>query len=59
MQLNLDKIEGKIEHLSCGINHYAFSDSGNNLHCFGKVFDNKAAVDTGRETLMSKITGSG
>merc|ERR1711971_382766 len=42
VQLNRDRIEGKIELLSCGVNHYAFSDSGNNLHCFGTVIKNTA-----------------
>ena len=37
MKLNQDSVEGKIELLGCGRNHYAFSDSGNNLHCFGTV----------------------
>ena len=42
MRLNRDRIEGKIELMGCGRNHYAFTDSGNNLHCFGSIFKAKA-----------------
>ena len=42
VQLNQDRIEGKIEQLACGHNHYAFFDSGNNLHCFGTVVKQSA-----------------
>ena len=42
VQLNQDRIEGKIEQLACGHNHYAFFDTGNNLHCFGTVVKQKA-----------------
>mmetsp|Transcript_15010 Transcript_15010/g.20379 ORF Transcript_15010/g.20379 Transcript_15010/m.20379 type:complete len:151 (-) Transcript_15010:108-560(-) len=37
VKLNTERIEGKIEMLGCGRNHYAFADSGSNLHCFGTV----------------------
>jgi len=40
--LNRERIEGKIELLGCGRNHYCFSDSGNNLHTFGTVIGGKA-----------------
>ena len=38
VKLNRERIEGQIELLGCGRSHYAFTDSGNNLHCFGKIF---------------------
>jgi alpha-tubulin suppressor-like RCC1 family protein len=38
VNLNRDRIEGKIELLACGRNHYVFTDSGNNLHSFGTLF---------------------
>ena len=28
--------------LGCGRNHYAFTDSGNNLHCFGTIINKKS-----------------
>ena len=42
MRLNRDRIEGKIEILGCGRNHYVFVDSDNNLHCFGNLFKTPA-----------------
>jgi hypothetical protein len=42
VRLNRDRIEGKIEMLGCGHNHYVFVDSGNNLHCFGNLFKTPA-----------------
>lgn len=42
VKLNRDRIDGKIEMLGCGRNHYMFVDSGSNLHCFGNVFKSKA-----------------
>lgn len=40
INLNYDKIEGKIEQLACGRGHYAFRDTGNQLHVFGSMFSN-------------------
>ena len=42
MRLNRERIEGQIEMLGCGRNHYSFVDSGNNLHCFGSMIKSKA-----------------
>ena len=42
VKLNQDRIDGKIELLGCGRNHYAFTDSGNNLHCFGTIINKKS-----------------
>ena len=42
VKLNQERIDGKIEQLACGHNHYAFYDTGNNLHCFGTVVKQKA-----------------
>lgn len=42
VKLNKERIDGKIELLGCGRNHYAFVDSGNNLHCFGTIVKQKA-----------------
>ena len=42
VNLNTERIEGQIELLGCGRSHYVFSDSGNNLHCRGKVFSSRA-----------------
>ena len=38
VNLNYDKINGKIEMLACGRGHYALVDSENFVHCFGKIF---------------------
>ena len=42
VNLNRERIGGKIELISCGVNHYAFADSENNLHCFGAVVKTRA-----------------
>ena len=42
VKLNRERIDGKIEIISSGRNHYAFADSGSNLHCFGTVVKGKA-----------------
>ena len=42
VKLNKDRVDGNIELLGCGRNHYAFVDSGNNLHCFGTIVKQKA-----------------
>lgn len=42
VRLNTERIDGKIEMLGCGRNHYSFVDSGNNLHCFGSVIKTTA-----------------
>ena len=42
VRLNRDRIEGQIELLGCGRNHYAFVDGGNNLHTFGTVIKSAA-----------------
>lgn len=42
VKLNRERIEGKIEMLGCGRNHYSFVDSGNNLHCFGSMIKKTA-----------------
>ena len=42
VNLNRDRIEGKIEMLGCGRNHYVFTDTGNNIHCFGTLFKTPA-----------------
>ena len=41
VKLNRERIDGNIELLGCGRNHYAFTDSGNNVHTFGSVFKTK------------------
>ena len=38
VNLNYDKINGKIEQLACGRGQYAFVDSENFIHAFGKIF---------------------
>ena len=42
VKLNRDRIDGKIEMITSGRNHYAFVDSGSNLHCFGNILKNSA-----------------
>ena len=38
VNLNYDKINGKIEMLASGRGHYVLVDSENFVHCFGKIF---------------------
>lgn len=46
VNLNYDKIDGKIEQLACGRGHYVFVDSANNIHSFGKIFSKANSEDT-------------
>ena len=38
VNLNYDRVNGKIEQLACGRGHYVLVDSENFVHCFGKIF---------------------
>lgn len=53
VNLNYDKVEGKIEQLACGRSHYVFRDTGNQLHVFGGMFSSSYR----KEQLLDEFDG--